>query len=143
MLTQNMNLREMLEFKPTDDDMAGLDLDICTYLKVSMISIDKQINYGFIRFLFEEDGDEIHRTFKDIDNTVFYDYEYKNGDDIRAITITELYSKDPYAATEILLATLMEKYSHDAEVVIDLYTHDGKEYRLSNLDGIVKNDQLK
>lgn len=143
MLTKDMSLREMLEFKPNDEDMAVLDLDVVTYLKISMISIDKQINYGFIRFLFEEDGDEVHRTFKDIDDTIFYDFEYRKDDDVRAITITELYSKDPYAATEILLRGLMDKYSHDAEVVIDLYTHDGKEYRLSNLDGIVKTDQLK
>ena len=55
MLTKEMNLKYMLDFKPNDEDMAMLDLDVVTYLKVSLVSIDKEINYNFIRFFFDKE----------------------------------------------------------------------------------------
>lgn len=145
MLVENMSLRQMLDFKPSDEDMAMLPLDVVVYLKVTMVSIEKEINYNFVRFLFNhERKDELINCMKDIHKTMFYDYSYKvDEDDTRAITIFELYSKENYTATELLLNELLNEYSHDAEVIIDLYTHDNHEYRLSNLDGIVKNDQIK
>ena len=58
------------------------------------------------------------------------------------ITIFELYSKYNYENTSAYLEELLQSYTHEADVLIDLYTHDSKEYRLSNLDGIVKLEQL-
>lgn len=145
MLVNNMSLRQMLDFKPSDEDMALLPLDVVVYLKVTVVSTLKEINYNFVRYLFNhERKDEVINLFKDVHKTIFYDFNYKvDEDDNRAITICELYSKENYTATELLLNALLQEYSHDAEVIIDLYTHNNHEYRLSNLDGIVKNDQIK
>ena len=57
--------------------------------------------------------------------------------------MAELYSKQNYVQTESLLNDILSEYTHEAEVLFDIYTHDDHEYRLSNLDGIVKNDQLR
>ena len=37
---------------------------------------------------------------------------------------------------------MLQVYSHEGDVIIDLYTHDSKSYRLSNLDGVVKLEQM-
>ena len=52
MLTENMSLRDMLDFKPSDLEMAMLPLDIVVYIKVSVVSESQNDNYGFIRYLF-------------------------------------------------------------------------------------------
>ena len=145
MLVKEMSLKQMLDFKPSDEDMVMLDLDVVTYIKVSMVSIMKEINYNFVRYLFNHDQkDDLVSTMKNINSTIFYDFIYKDSeDDERAITIFELYSTKPYAETEMLINELLTDYSHDAEVIFDFYTHDNHEYRLTNIDGIVKTDQLK
>lgn len=145
MLVKEMSLKQMLDFKPNDEDMVMLDLDVVTYIKVSMVSIMKEINYNFIRYLFNHDQkDDLISTMKNINSTIFYDFIYKDSeDDKRAITIFELYSTKPYAETEMLINELLSDYTHDAEVIFDFYTHDNHEYRLTNIDGIIKTDQLK
>ncbi len=145
MLVKEMSLKQMLDFKPSDEDMVMLDLDVVTYIKVSMVSIMKEINYNFVRYLFNHDKkDDLINSMKNINSTIFYDFIYKdNEDNERAITIFELYSTKPYAETEMLINELLADYSHDAEVIFDFYTHDNHEYRLTNIDGIVKTDQLK
>lgn len=144
MLFKEMSLKQMLDFKPSDEDMAMLDLDVVTYVKVSMVSIMKEINYNFIRYLFNHtQKDDLISTMKNINSTVFYDFVYENNDDKRAITIFELYSTKTYTETEMLINEMLSEYTHDAEVIFDFYTHDNHEYRLTNIDGIVKTDQLK
>ena len=139
-----MSLKQMLDFKPSDEDMAMLDLDVVIYIKVSMVSILKEINYNFIRYLFaHEQKDDFISTMKNINSTIFYDFEYQNGDDKRAITIFELYSNKTYTETEMLIKEMLADYTHDAEVIFDFYTHDNHEYRLTNIDGVVSTDQLK
>lgn len=143
MLTKKMSLKAMLDFSPNDEDMAVLDLDTVVYLKLAVISIAKEINYNFIRFIFKEGEKEMASYFKNLAQTVFYDFEYRKGDDNRAITISEFYALKPYTETEMFINELLQKYSHEAEVIFDFYTHDRHIYRLSNLDGIVVNDQLR
>ena len=43
MLTTNMSLRNMLDFKPTDEEMAMLDLDVVVYCKATIISLNKAV----------------------------------------------------------------------------------------------------
>lgn len=144
MLTKEMNLKYMLDFKPNDEDMAMLDLDVVTYLKVSLVSIDKEINYNFIRFFFDKEKmRELNLYFKDLNKTVFYDFTYAKDEDTRVITIFELYSLKTLSDTESYIEEILNEYTHDAEVIIDIYSHDNHEHRISNLDGVVKNDHLK
>lgn len=139
-----MSLRQMLDFKPSDEDMAMMDLDAVTYTKAAVVSIQKEINYNFIRFLFDKERiDEMKSYFKDIDKTVFYDFAYQKDEDTRFITIFELYSLKPLSESEIFIEEILNEYSHDAEVIFDLYSFDNHEHRISNLDGVVKNDHLK
>ena len=140
MLTENMSLKKMLDFKPSDMDMAMLPLDIVVYIKVSVVSTERNDNYDFIRYLFI--NEEISDYFKQIKDTVFYDFDGRNTDGKKFITIFELYSLYNFDNISSFLKEIMESYTHEADVLIDLYTHDSREYRLSNLDGIVKLEEI-
>ena len=135
-----MPLRKMLDFHPTDEEMAMLDLDVVVYLKVAVVSLTKEDNYGFIRFLFSDE--DIPYYFKDVNSTVFYDFDGTRIHNEKFITVFELYSLYNYGNVSQYLYDLLQFYDHQADVLIDLYTHDSKAYRLSNLDGIVKLEEM-
>jgi len=136
MLDKTLSLRQMIDFKPTDEQMLSLPLDIVTYIKISIISTNSFDNYEFIRFLFAK---ELDNDFKDLKKTVIYDFE---NDDL-FISIFELNALHNYENVSILLKSILEEYEHIADVIIDFYTHDSKAYRLSNLDAIVKLEQMQ
>ena len=140
MLVENMTLREMMDFKPSDLDMAMLPLDVVVYIKVSIVSADAQKNYDFIRYLFTY-GD-MNEYFKDTGDTLFYDFDGRSNAMHRFVTVFELYSLYNYANVSEYLQEVLTFYSHDADVLIDFYTHDDRQYRLSNLDGIVKLEEM-
>lgn len=135
-----MTLRKMVDFKPSEEDMAMLPLDVTLYLKVSLVSLDAKDNYDFIRYLFQIE--DLKDNFKEIARTVFYDFDGRNTDQEKFVTIFEMYGLYNYANTSEYLKEILENYTHEADVLIDIYTHDSKEYRLSNLDGIVKLEEL-
>ena len=135
-----MSLKKMIEFKPSDEDMAMLPLDVVVYLKASVVSSDKNDNYGFIRYLFTDEN--MPGYFKDLEKTVFYDFDGSHLGQEKVVTIFELYSMYNFDNTSAYLQEMLQYYTHEADVLIDLYTHDSKEYRLSNLDGIVKLEQM-
>ena len=130
----------MIEFRPNDVDMAMLPLDVVVYVKASIVSTDKNDNYSFIRFLFSDENMPMY--FKDLNDTIFYDFDGREIGAEKVVTIFELYSLYNYENTSEYLKDLLQFYTHEADVLIDLYTHDSKEYRLSNLDGIVKLEQM-
>ena len=141
MLVENMALREMLDFQPGEMDMAMLPLDIVVYVKVTLVGMNQSDNYGFIRYLFS--SEELPGFFKDFRDTVFYDFDGRRTDREKFITIFELYSLYNYINVSDYLKELLESYTHEADVLIDFYTHDDHSYRLSNLDGIVKLEEMK
>ncbi len=132
-----MTLKQMLEFKPSENDMAMLPLDVVLYIKISIVSLFKEDNYEFIRFFFNDP--DLKEYLKDIDKTIIYDFNTKQE---RIVSIFELYGTKNYGLSSIYIKELLENYNHNADVIIDIYTHDDKEYRLSNLDGIVKLEEL-
>ena len=136
MLVKNMTLSQMASFTPSDEDMAMLPLDVVVYSKVTIISISKEGNYQFIRFLFEDEN--IFNNIKNVNTTMIYDFAYKD----RFISILELNSLLKYSDISAIIKERLEEYSHIADVVIDFFTHDDKKYRLSNLDGIVMLEEL-
>ncbi len=141
MLVPNMKLRKMIDFKPSDLDMAMLDLDVVVYCKAVLVSLSQEENYGFIRHLFSDE--DISYYFKDYADTVFYDFDGRHTDQEKFITIFELYSLYNYENTSEYLKDILNAYTHEADVLIDLFTHDGRAYRLSNLDGIVKLEEIE
>ncbi len=140
MLTDNMNLRQMIDFQPNEEDMAMLDLDVVVYGKASIVSFTKKDNYDFIRFLFTEQDFNIY--FKEYEKTVFYDFDGTRTHQEKFVTVFELYSLYNFPNTSDYLKEMLEAYSHEADVIIDLYTHDDEAYRLSNLEGIVKLEKM-
>lgn len=141
MINNKMSLIEMVKFKPSEMDMATLPLDIVVYIKVSIISLYKEINYEFIRYLFGKD--DINEYIKEPNDISFYDFDGTKTNQERFVTIFEMYSLYNYTVISEYLKEMLEEYDHKADVIIDLYTHDDKEYRLSNLDGIVKLEECK
>ena len=140
MLTDNMSLKKMLDFMPSDLDMAMLDLDIVVYLKVTVVSNSNIDNYNFLRYLFS--NAELSTYFKDPKDTIFYDFDGRNTDQGKFVTIFEMYSLYNFDNVSEFMKEVLENYTHEADVIIDFYTHDSKKYRLSNLDGIVKLEQM-
>ena len=140
MLLENMNLKQMINFIPNSDDMYALDLDVVVYVKACIISLSKQDNYDFIKFLFS--NEEVKVFFKDYLKTTFFDFDGTKTDQQKFITFFELYSLYNYPNTSEFLEETLQKYNHEADVIIDLFTHDDKQYRLSNLDGVVKLEQM-
>lgn len=141
MLSEKMPLMEMVNYKPSEMEMASLPLDIVVYIKVSIVSLYKEDNHEFIRYLFEKE--DIKDYFKDLNDTAIYDFNSAGTNKERFVTIFELNSLYNYSFISDYLKEVLEGYDHVADVIIDLYTHDDKEYRLSNLDGIVKLEELK
>lgn len=141
MLDKKMSLIEMINYKPSDMDMATLPLDIVVYIRVSIVSLYKEDNYEFIRYLFGKE--DLKDYIKDTEDISFYDFDGTNTNQERFVTIFEMHSLYNYQNISDYLKEVLEGYDHVADVIIDLYTHDSKEYRLSNLDGIVKLEECK
>lgn len=141
MLDKKMSLIEMINYKPSDMDMATLPLDIVVYIRVSIVSLYKEDNYEFIRYLFGKE--DLKDYIKDTEDISFYDFDGTNTNQERFVTIFEMHSLYNYQNISDYLKEVLEGYNHVADVIIDLYTHDSKEYRLSNLDGIVKLEECK
>lgn len=141
MLEKEMSLREMIDFKPSDIQMASLPLDIVVYIKVSIVSLYKEDNYDFIRYLFE--NEEIKEYIKDTSEIELYDFDGTGTKQERFVTIFEMNSLYNYENVSSYLKEVLEGYNHVADVIIDFYTHDNKKYRLSNLDGIVVVEPIK
>ncbi len=134
-----MSLRDMLDFKPDDMDMAMLPLDIVVYVKACVIGGKREDSYGFVRYLFSHA--ELNDYFKDLSDTLFYDFDATSRQG-KFVTIFELYSLYNFSNVSDYLKELLEYYSHECDVLIDLYTHDSRSYRLSNLDGIIKLEEM-
>ena len=137
MLTNNMTLTQMANFKPNDEDMAMLPLDVILYIKVTVISAYKEDNYEFIRFLFNDP--DLKDYLKDINKTIVYDF--KASED-RVVSIYEIFGNKNYMETADYLKDLIQLFQGQAEALFSIYTHDNKEYLLSNLDGIVKLEEV-
>ena len=141
MLTNNMTLTQMVKFMPSDGDMAMLDLDVTLYLRVSLIALDKKDNYDFIRYFFSDE--EIKHYFKQSEKTLFYDFDGSNTRQEKFVTIFELFGLCIAQETSLYIEELLKNYTHEADVIIDIFTHDDHLYRLSNLEGIVKVEEVK
>ena len=115
MLVENMPLRKMLDFRPSDMDMAMLPLDIVVYVKVTIVSGVADDNYDFIRHLFS--SPEIGEYFKDVKDTVFYDFDGRHTDKHRFVTIFELYSLYNYQNVSEYLKEILERYFGKDNVV--------------------------
>ncbi len=130
----------MAGFEPTGEELAMMDLNVIVYCKVTVISMNRQDNYDFIRMMFSDE--DIRFFFKDYGKTLFYDFDGTHTDQEKFVTIFELFSLFNYHNVSEYLQQMLESYTHEADVIIDFYTHDDKKYRLSNLDGIVKLEQF-
>lgn len=140
MLLDNMTLNQMIEFEPNDIDMAMLPLNATVYIKVSIVSAIKEDNYSFIRFLFSDP--ETNDYINDLNSIAVYDFDGTNTSQEKFITIFEMTSNARFEETSLFLQEKLKEYNHDAFVIIDLFTHDSKKYRLSDFDGVIKLEKL-
>ena len=140
MLRRDMSLKQMIDFKPHQEDLAMMPLDVYVYTKVSIVSLYKEDNYNFIIHLFN--SELVKDALKDVNNTIIYDFDGTQTDKERFVTIFELYSLKEFDETADLFKQILEDYSHEAEVIFDLYTYDNEAYRLSNLDALIKLEKL-
>lgn len=140
MLLDNMTLNQMIHFEPNDEDMVMLPLNATVYIKATVVSLVKEDNYNFIRYLFSDT--ETNDYINDLDKISFYDFDASNTNQDKFITIFEMTSKPRFEEVSLYLEEKLKEYNHDALIVIDLYTHDSKKYRLSDFDGVIKLEKL-
>ena len=140
MLSNKMTLKEMIDYKPDEVTMEKLPLNVVLYIKISVVSYSKKDNYDFINFLFTQD--EINDFIFNIKDSIVYDFDGTVTKQERFVSIMQVFGLKNFEQTSIYLQEIMQKYDHTADILIDIYTHDDKEYRLSNLDGIVKLEQM-
>lgn len=138
MLDKSMSLHEMMYFEPQDGDMLSLPLEVLAYVKVFVTSIDQQLNTNFISYLSQNN---IKDYIYDFQSTTFYTFESPNKD--RCVTLFELYSTISYYEISDFLYELLSKYTHDCDIVFDFFTHDNHLYRLTDIAGEIKIDQLR
>lgn len=137
MLDTSMNLHDMIYFVPQDSDMLSLDLSVQAYIKVFTTSQKEEDNTEFIRFLHNQNiADELFESEK----TTFY--TFSSPDKTRFITMFELFSKVSYFEISDHLYEILKEYNHNSDVIIDFFTHDSHSYRLSDLGGEIKLNQL-
>ena len=141
MLLNNMTLDQMIRFEPNDIDMAMLPLNATVYIKTCVVSAIKEDNYDFIRYLFSDI--ETNDYMNDLNKINFYDFDATNTDKEKFITIFEMTSKAIFDEVSLFLKEKLMTYNHNAFIIMDLYTHDSKKYRLSDFDGVIKLDNLK
>lgn len=132
MLTNKMNLKEMLDFKPSNEDMMSLDLSIIVYIKMMIVSKEFSQNNDLIKHIIE--NEEYNENFEAINDISFY--EFKSKDD-KCLTITEMFSKRKYIETTDILKTILDNYNGNALFTLNLYTHDDHHYILHNLEGYI------
>lgn len=137
MLNKKMSLHEMMYFKPEDSDMLSLPLYVLVYAKVFVTSSNEEDNINFIKYL---QANDIKSSLYDYEKTTFY--TFFAPDNSRYVTIFEIYSLKTYFEISDILFEQLKEYSHDCDIVIDFFTHDNHLYRLSDIAGEVKNDQL-
>lgn len=137
MLDKSMNLKEMIYYKPSDDDMLELPLDALVYIKVFATSSSEEDNANFIRHL---TANQIQEDLFEPEKTTFY--SFNSPDKTRYVSIFEMLSKISYYEISDHLMEILESYNHDCDVVCDFFTHDNHLHRLSDLAGEIKLDDL-
>lgn len=141
MLTNDMTLKEMMEFNPNDEDMLSLPLDSIVYIKMFIISATKEDNYDFLRNHFY--NDEINECINEPENINIHDFDStKDGGD-KFVSICEMTSKVIYEEVEEFFKKMLLNYNHEAFILIYLYTHDNKKYLISDEDGVIKTNKIK
>ena len=73
---------------------------------VSLISLTKKDNYDFIRYFFSDE--EIKNYFKDINKTIFYDFDGLKTNQEKFITIFELYGLCIAQETSLYIEELLK-----------------------------------
>lgn len=137
MLNEKMSLHDMMYFKPEDIDMLSLPLEALVYIKVFSTSSIEQDNIDFVSFLHSTD---LKEDLYEYEKTDFFQFSSPNKD--RFVTIFELYGNKPYQELSEHFMDVMQEYSHNSDIIIDMFTHDSHLYRLSDLAGEIKLDQL-
>lgn len=139
MLKKTMTLNQMINFKPNDEDMFNLELDEILYLKIIIIGNNLENNHKDIRILLNPKYiEEINKTIKNINKTNFFDFEYKN----KAISIFNLKSKENFYYTHSLFEDILKQYQFYGDIAIYFFTHNNKEYILSNYNGIINTQEI-
>lgn len=141
MLTTDMTLKQMMEFNPTSEDMLSLPLEAIVYIKMFVISATKDENHTFFADHFY--NDEINECINDPENINIHDFDStKDGGD-KFVSVCEMTSKVIYEEIEEFFKKILINYTHEAFVLVYLYTHDDKKYLISDEDGVIKTNRIK
>lgn len=142
MITENMTLRQMIDCRPNDEELALLPLEVVVLCKLTVISLTKEENYQFLRYFFTQQ--ETQKEFHELSKTKFFDFdarEIKNSH--KFLTIAELYGKNKASIFMENLRVILAEYTGEADVILDVFTFDNKCYRLSLLEGVFKAEEVK
>lgn len=141
MLTNNMSLRQMIDYTPSQEELAALPLAIKTFIKGTIISKQKASNYAFLRYFYSQES--LMALFYESEKTLFYDFdatEVKNSH--KFLTIFTLQGKKTTLPLAKALQEILIAYPHEADILFDFYALDKQHYRLSRLEGVCHAEKI-
>lgn len=135
-----MTLKQMIDFKPSENDMLNLNLDEIVYLKIIIIGENLESNHKDLRILLNPKYlEELKKCIKNLNKSIFYDFNHNQ----KTITIFDLKSKENYFFIHSLFEDILNSYQFYGDISITFFTHDNKEFILSDFNGIVKTEKIK
>lgn len=142
MLNEKMTLKQMLDFLPSKINLSNLKKDISIYLKLTIISLNKDDNYTFLKFFFQQELAQ--QTFYNFQKMPFFDFDARQiKKSHKFITICELFSIKNAEETARNIFTLLKNYHNKCDLVFDLYSLDNKHFRLSLMEGRKKLEEIR
>lgn len=141
MITKDMTLTELLNYKPDAEELAMLPIDVTGIVKAIIVGKSKNDVHDYFRYIFSEDFKVIEELFKDIKISTILEFDRTDVEEPKFIAITEFYPLEDPETTNRFLQELIEEYE-GVDVIYDHYPHGGLHYRTSVYDGKASTDQI-
>ncbi|RRC94157.1 hypothetical protein EII25_01360 [Erysipelotrichaceae bacterium OH741_COT-311] len=135
MLHAKMNLKEMIDYRLSEEELNKLDPSIMSLSRIVISGSTREECYAFIRYMFSmQQEDILTQFFHEPLETIFYDFAIQE----KVIVIFQLLGLNPQHEISTYFEQLLNKYQGDQEIVIDTFDDDTNMYRTSTYDEEIK-----
>jgi len=144
MLDKTMTLNQVINCTPTLDELSVLPLDVNALVKIMIVANSKEDAYNFIRYMFNDENKVILEFFKDLNKTIFFDFDHTNYEESKYIMAGELYSLESNETTIRFLEELLDDNPiATVDAIFDLFDTEENHYRIAIYENKAKTDLIK
>lgn len=141
MLQRTMNLKEMMDYRPSMEDFDQCGKEITGLMRLCIVAGDKEKAYNFLRVMMNPPYRQLCiNSFQNCLGTVHYDFDGSQAAKPTFILMAEYRMITDKASVQALLEAVIEsKTENETEVIADcfmraddgerclrIYSHDGK-----------------